>query len=134
MRLRISKIEAMASERPAGYVAAVLARGQIEGEFLKISSEAMAELRAIYRPERTTEPSLPSIATMARNAARAAAAEASARTAGNPALPDEEIARRLSVCQACANWRGSDSRCSKCGCYTKFKTRLRSSSCPVGKW
>ena len=55
MRLRISRIEAMASERPAGYVAAVLARGEVvDGEWLEISGEALAELREIYRPARPT--------------------------------------------------------------------------------
>lgn len=49
MRLRISKIEERAAERPPGYVQAVLSRGQVEGEWLEISPEALAELRAIYR-------------------------------------------------------------------------------------
>jgi hypothetical protein len=50
MRLRIAKIEARSAERPAGYVEAVLSRGVIDGEWLEISPEALAELRATYRP------------------------------------------------------------------------------------
>lgn len=51
MRLRLTAIEAKASERPAGYVEAVLSRGVIDGEFLEISPEALAELRDTYRPQ-----------------------------------------------------------------------------------
>ncbi len=50
MKLRIQTIEAAASDRPEGYLAAVLSRGTINGEWLDISSEALAELRGIYRP------------------------------------------------------------------------------------
>ena len=49
MRLRVTKIEERASERPPGYLEAVLSRGVIDGEFLEIPDEALAELRDIYR-------------------------------------------------------------------------------------
>jgi hypothetical protein len=131
MKLALAKIHAAALDRPPGYYEAVTARGTIDGDYLEITSEALAELRAIYRP---TEPALPSAGSIALNAARAAAAEIRARTAGTPSLPDEEIVRRLDVCKSCDNWRTSDSRCAMCGCYMAYKTRLRSSSCPIAKW
>lgn len=50
MRLRLADIEAKAAERPAGYVEDVISRGVVDGDFLEISSDALSELRAIYRP------------------------------------------------------------------------------------
>lgn len=134
MRLRIERIEAMASERPEGYVAAVISRGVIDGEWLEIPTEALAELRAIYRPARQPEPALPSAGAMAWTAAKAAASEAAARFRGEPALNEKEISRRFVICTGCENFRASDNRCSLCGCFAAYKTRLRSQNCPAGKW
>jgi hypothetical protein len=53
---------------------------------------------------------------------------------GDSAVSEEEISRRIAICEACEHFRHSDRRCSKCGCYSNFKTRLRSQECPIGKW
>ncbi len=134
MRLRLTTLQAAAAERPPGYLEDVLARGTVAGDWLEISPEALADLRAKYRPA-GTEPPLPAAATILRNAARAAAAEVRDRIQGTPPLEPSEIERRLSICKApCEKWRPSDNRCSECGCFGNFKTRLRSQSCPLGKW
>jgi hypothetical protein len=53
------------------------------------------------------------------------------------ATPDQ-IADRLAVCKACEWWQPErfkgTGRCRKCGCSTWAKIRLRSASCPIGKW
>jgi hypothetical protein len=108
----------------------VLSRGTIEGEFLEISEEEYAALKAKYRPK----PELPSVATMAKNAAAAAAKEIGARLSGTPEVPEEEIARRLETCHGCELFIQAQGRCSKCGCFMKFKSRLRSQHCPENKW
>lgn len=41
---------------------------------------------------------------------------------------------RLEICAGCEFFIPDQQRCSKCGCAMAFKTRLRSASCPIGKW
>jgi hypothetical protein len=53
-------------------------------------------------------------------------------------VPDIEHERRLAICLACPSfdpdgWGGSG-RCLECGCSTYAKSRIRSQSCPIGKW
>lgn len=135
MRLRLSALRETANDRPPGYYEEVISRGVVEGEWLEISSENLAALRAIYRPASKPEAALPSITTVALNAARAARAEVRARLNGTPPVEPAEIERRLAICKApCEKWRSSDNRCSECGCFGNFKTRLRSQKCPLGKW
>lgn len=40
--------------------------------------------------------------------------------------------KRMEICKTCEHWDGK--RCGKCGCFTALKVRLKSQSCPVGKW
>jgi hypothetical protein len=56
MRLPLAQIHAAAKDRPPGYYEAVTARGTIEGDYLEISSQALGELRAIYRTPPNTQP------------------------------------------------------------------------------
>ena len=49
MKLSISRIHAAAADRPAGYVQDVLSHGEVSGEWLVISNEALAQLREKYR-------------------------------------------------------------------------------------
>ena len=44
----------------------------------------------------------------------------------------QEQGRRLSVCQTCEHKRGT--RCNLCGCFINYKSKLKSSECPLGKW
>ena len=41
---------------------------------------------------------------------------------------------RLEICAGCEFFIPDQQRCSKCGCAMAFKTRLKSASCPIGKW
>ena len=136
MRLRIAKISEQAKDRPAGYFEDVISRGFLDGEWLEISSDAMASLRETYRPPKP-EPPLPSLPVMAVNVARAVGAEAVATFAGSPAIPKEEAGARFVICQSCTDWfRPSDERCAHpaCGCYLRTKTAFRAQHCPIGKW
>lgn len=45
---------------------------------------------------------------------------------------DEVVAERRRSCESCDRW--DHGRCGECGCYTHAKTRLRSESCPLGRW
>ena len=39
---------------------------------------------------------------------------------------------RMNICKSCEHLQFNF--CMKCGCLMPFKTRLKSSSCPIGKW
>jgi len=51
---------------------------------------------------------------------------------------DEEIKRRLDICQGTQDTPKceffNNGACGKCGCNMNLKTRLQTSNCPVGKW
>jgi hypothetical protein len=50
----------------------------------------------------------------------------------------EAIIRRLGACKACPYWNpkawGGSGKCRVCGCSTKAKLALETSTCPKGKW
>lgn len=50
----------------------------------------------------------------------------------NRKVDNEERDRRLKVCHTCEHFDAP--RCELCGCFMNFKTTLRSSECPIGKW
>lgn len=50
MKIKLSEIERVSKDRPEGYVEHVISEGEIVGDYLEISSDALAKLRAIYRP------------------------------------------------------------------------------------
>ena len=128
MRLRLSKIHEVAADRPPGYAEDVISHGRIDGEWLDISDEDLAALRAKYRP------ALPSLATMAANAGSAVLSEAKALFYGDSPVSEEAISERLALCHACYQFLPGQNRCALCGCYAALKSRLRSQHCPLDKW
>jgi hypothetical protein len=46
----------------------------------------------------------------------------------------EEQESRLVICRTCEKYEPADGSCKLCGCCMKLKTRLRTGSCPIGKW
>ena len=53
---------------------------------------------------------------------------------GLQTVSEEEIKRRLDVCADCEHFIPHSSRCKLCGCFTKFKAKLKSGGCPINKW
>lgn len=49
---------------------------------------------------------------------------------------EEEVIRRISICESCELFRHNDRRCSheSCGCFMDVKVKLKSASCPLGLW
>ena len=43
------------------------------------------------------------------------------------------IDKRWKICQGC-EFLINDSRCEKCGCFMKVKSRFSVASCPINKW
>jgi hypothetical protein len=46
--------------------------------------------------------------------------------------PFHEI--RLNICKACPRLFKPTMQCKECGCFMRIKTRMKSQSCPIGKW
>ena len=49
----------------------------------------------------------------------------------------DELEQRLQICEGCEFYTkalAGIGRCRKCGCFTKFKTKLSTENCPIGKW
>ncbi|MDY0186240.1 MAG: hypothetical protein RBR43_10245 [Desulfuromonadaceae bacterium] len=81
---------------------------------------------------RTVKAELPSRFSMFKNIfnAMGIAVKTKFRSVGK-----KEQKRRHSICKNECQWyRAEDDRCSKCGCFTAFKTRLEAWHCPEGKW
>ncbi len=59
-------------------------------------------------------------------------------------LADENFTRqRMAICKGCTSYQGRLlgvfpagpwARCGECGCLLKLKTKLKQSTCPLGKW
>lgn len=41
---------------------------------------------------------------------------------------------RLTICKECDRYEPKRGQCLECGCFMAFKTKLKSASCPLGKW
>lgn len=41
---------------------------------------------------------------------------------------------RMSICENCPNLIKLSKQCKECGCFMVLKTKLKESSCPIGKW
>jgi hypothetical protein len=54
---------------------------------------------------------------------------------GNNIFVEQQIQQtRMSTCQSCEDFNAKTTQCKKCGCFMSAKTRLKTASCPVGKW
>jgi hypothetical protein len=41
---------------------------------------------------------------------------------------------RFEICKACPELFDLTKQCKKCGCFMALKTKLKESTCPIGKW
>lgn len=80
----------------------------------------------------TNTKDLPSKTVMAKNIAMASK---QALMSGFKKVSEEEHKRRHLICKSrCEFYRHGDDRCSKCGCFTTYKSRLEAWHCPIDKW
>ena len=72
-----------------------------------------------------------------RQAMQAGRAVAGFAAGGFQRVPEEVLARRRALCQACSHWDprafAGTGKCRLCGC-SCWKLHFPKSSCPVGKW
>ena len=137
-RIKLDQLKKNAERMPAGYLDSVLAVAQMEedGTVVTISDEDFIRLHSPKPSQNATipssEPPLPPLPQMAANLARATVAQ----LAGRMQTRTDEEARAIvkEHCAPCENYRASDGRCAKCGCFLATKTAWKSQHCPVGKW
>ena len=95
---------------------------------------AIACQKCMSEGRHTLQRETPSALKMAKGLVSSIKDEVIARATQQPALDPQEIERRLTLCRGCEHFIKASSRCSKCGCFMAFKSRLRSAHCPIGKW
>lgn len=85
------------------------------------------------------QPIEPTNLQRARNVAAAITRAGGAAAKGKRVLVStEEQQRRMAICsgsesiQKCDFYTGTT--CKKCGCHIRFKAKLQTEHCPIGKW
>jgi hypothetical protein len=91
-----------------------------------------AKMKQRAEAAKNTDP--PGLLKMARTATKALVDESKAVVQGEPPVTQEVVDERLAICLGCERFIEDQKRCRDCGCFVKFKTRLRSQHCPRDKW
>jgi hypothetical protein len=66
------------------------------------------------------------------NAVQAAARVARVAAVEDPRVEKTLQKKRLCICQDCGYMQGY--QCSRCECFIRLKTMLKTEKCPEGKW
>lgn len=54
---------------------------------------------------------------------------------GDSMISDKDLyTQRMAICRGCPFFDDIETRCTKCSCKLKYKTKLKRGKCPVGKW
>lgn len=71
-----------------------------------------------------------------RQAVNAATAAGRAIASGFASVSEDERDRRLLICMDCEHYDHAQERCTKCGCFGRWKTFLATEHCPLPepKW
>lgn len=65
-----------------------------------------------------------SLFTIAKNAAKGV----------DQSVPEEVAKERLEICNNCPKMIKLTGNCKSCGCFVKYKTKVRQEHCPLYKW
>lgn len=49
-------------------------------------------------------------------------------------LVADNHAERMGICRTCPRFVAATTTCLECGCFMKFKTKMKAAECPLGKW
>ena len=93
-------------------------------------------MQCVEKGENTGEPLevKASLLGMVGNLAKAVVKEAGSVVRNDAPITEEAIEARLAICVTCDRYLAQAKRCKECGCFMKFKSRLRNEHCPLGKW
>lgn len=54
---------------------------------------------------------------------------------GKEIVAIEELQKqRMETCNSCDKYNSEEKRCTLCGCYMEYKTKIASATCPIMKW
>lgn len=121
-------IKKASADRPSGYVEEVLSKGTLDNDRVLFEPRIYFALRQKFSDQ--TEPPLP---TKIHNMSRAGRHIISSILSGKRVLVLEpEQQRRMAICATCEFFTGLT--CKKCGCHIRFKAKLQTEHCPIGKW
>jgi hypothetical protein len=121
MRIRLRYVVDAVPTKPDGYLAAVLAAGRVDGEWVELSDDDYLELATRFPPLSTAKAS-----SVVRSAVRWIAH-------GLHVAPEALQWERSCVCALCPAWDAGRRRCNECGC-TSLKHWLATERCPLGRW
>lgn len=72
---------------------------------------------------------------MAANLAQTASDILKQAVSGSSILTNEALSlERMQFCNSCEFYIKDQSRCKKCGCFMKAKTKIFVAKCPINKW
>ncbi len=128
-KIRLTDLEQVRAQRPAGYVEQVLSMGTLVDGVLTLDDDIYSRLRIRYNSAKSELSFTQKLSSAAGAITRMAKATASGQKA---TVNDEEHSRRMAICAACEFFTGVT--CRKCGCVAKWKTKLATEKCPVGEW
>lgn len=123
MKFSLKELEEHSKKRPQGYYNEVLSLSiKINNNEYELSDENFSFLAQKYRT--------PSLFEITKNLI-----QATNQAISDPTLrSQEEIEKITKICISCPFLVEDGFRCGVCGCFLKWKARLRSWKCPKGKW
>jgi hypothetical protein len=130
IKFSIKAIKERAKNRPEGYYEDVISGGKIVGDYVEIDHFKAVELVEKYKNYQ----SMPSTLQMIKNFGKAVSDEVVAISNGKKSINEELSKKRIEICNSCEFIDKKSKRCTKCGCFLKWKTVWRSQKCPIGKW
>lgn len=105
----------------------IIATGQVDGEYVWFQPDVYsALLKKRFTRELTT-------ASKISNAIGAAGRVVTAILGSRGVMVSyDEQSCRMAICATCEFYTGTT--CRKCGCHIRFKAKLQTEHCPIGKW
>jgi hypothetical protein len=132
-KIRVTDLERVMAHKPVGYVEDVISHGTVTDGVLFLEDSDYVQLQDKYRIKSAAPIARPSVAQKMSSASGAATRVVKAKAQGQVVtVSDEERDRRMAICQDCEFFTGLT--CLKCGCVARWKTKLATEKCPVGKW
>lgn len=137
--MRLTTVQAVrraSALRKPGYIEAVLAAANRDGDKLGLTEEEFTRIRDQFSIPPSILNSLQE-PTLGSELSELAAALAEWTASGFKLANSDQIAIRRSVCIQCDFWdrtaRVGLGRCRRCGC-TRIKWWIETESCPASKW
>jgi hypothetical protein len=137
--LRIKDIEAKATSRPVGYYEETMKAGKIVGDFLHIGESEYNELFRKYRNDNPTKTAccgkkMPPVTKQLSNVMGAGKRVMTNLMTNQPIKANETtVNQREEICKQCS-YCAPNGRCTLCGCFLAWKSKLLTETCPANKW